>query len=499
MAIEVIDGFRVFKNQPIDIGRRVVNDTTERDAISNDVRYIGLKTFVISENKEYQLQNGITNSDWVDVTAGGNLSFQNGLTKVGNDIKLGGDLTEFTFINGGANGLIKLFETIGDVNRNSVITEDSLNHISAFNQLDNNTLDEFSSSFSQSAKGISIVVNKNFNGFFGISIIEQENLNKKISFGNFDNVSGLLEGIYFDKTDNRFKATSTNLTPTLTELITYENLTTALNNITASNGLTKVGDNIKLGGSLTNDTIIDGNSFSLTEKYNDAIEDYSLTAFTTSWTNSYTFDFVHPSFPDYINHAEYVNRAYHSQLILSSTATTTSTERHIGIYCNNDNISSKKIQLGEFFTYIGTSLKNGIYYDSGSTSFHIQAPKANNVITNTEIPAWQNVINLVDDKITYYAHTDDTVSGDSPIVGIITNDMTFTAILSPKTASVTWGYSINGGETWTENLDEVALQIALVGTNTTTNSITSVRATMASVTSPAWEGELSVVLKIKNY
>lgn len=48
-------------------GIRTVNDITERNNITNLRRKIGMLVYVISDNKFYQLQNGITNSHWVDL------------------------------------------------------------------------------------------------------------------------------------------------------------------------------------------------------------------------------------------------------------------------------------------------------------------------------------------------------------------------------------------------------------------------------------------------
>ena len=42
-----------------------VANLTERDALSDSVRYEGMLIYVVSENKTYQLQGGITNSNWV--------------------------------------------------------------------------------------------------------------------------------------------------------------------------------------------------------------------------------------------------------------------------------------------------------------------------------------------------------------------------------------------------------------------------------------------------
>lgn len=54
-----------------------VADLTARDAIPADRREIGMRVYVLNVSgveKEYQLQNGITNSNWVDTTAGGGIA-----------------------------------------------------------------------------------------------------------------------------------------------------------------------------------------------------------------------------------------------------------------------------------------------------------------------------------------------------------------------------------------------------------------------------------------
>jgi hypothetical protein len=52
-------------------GFRSVADLTERDSISTQRRKEGMLVFVTSEVKTYQLQGGITNSDWVLFDSGG--------------------------------------------------------------------------------------------------------------------------------------------------------------------------------------------------------------------------------------------------------------------------------------------------------------------------------------------------------------------------------------------------------------------------------------------
>lgn len=70
MAITVPTNFDVATNLPID-ERTVVADIAARDAIASNVRYDGLIVYVEATNENWQLQTGITNSDWVDISASG--------------------------------------------------------------------------------------------------------------------------------------------------------------------------------------------------------------------------------------------------------------------------------------------------------------------------------------------------------------------------------------------------------------------------------------------
>lgn len=71
MSITVTTNFDVNTDQPMD-SRRVVDDITARDAIV--FRYEGLKVFVKDRGDslpgEYQLQGGVTNNDWAEVSQG---------------------------------------------------------------------------------------------------------------------------------------------------------------------------------------------------------------------------------------------------------------------------------------------------------------------------------------------------------------------------------------------------------------------------------------------
>lgn len=67
MAIEIIDNFRSYATKPLD-SRSVKSTLADRDAIPNPERFEGLQCYVQSEGKNYQLQGGITNTHWVDLT-----------------------------------------------------------------------------------------------------------------------------------------------------------------------------------------------------------------------------------------------------------------------------------------------------------------------------------------------------------------------------------------------------------------------------------------------
>lgn len=74
MGITLGSNFTVNTGLPLD-DRTVVADLTERDALDLGRRYEGLQVFVRTELKTYQLQGGITNSDWVESggTGGGSV------------------------------------------------------------------------------------------------------------------------------------------------------------------------------------------------------------------------------------------------------------------------------------------------------------------------------------------------------------------------------------------------------------------------------------------
>jgi len=59
------DTYPVAHTNEIQGGIHQVTDITARDAITTERRIIGMLCYVISENKTYQLQGGILNTNWV--------------------------------------------------------------------------------------------------------------------------------------------------------------------------------------------------------------------------------------------------------------------------------------------------------------------------------------------------------------------------------------------------------------------------------------------------
>ena len=63
MAIPFEDSISRTTNAPRWTDEKVA-DATARDAISSTLRYEGMTVYQIDTKKSYQLQGGITNSDW---------------------------------------------------------------------------------------------------------------------------------------------------------------------------------------------------------------------------------------------------------------------------------------------------------------------------------------------------------------------------------------------------------------------------------------------------
>jgi len=104
MSINIASNFNLFAGLPLD-ARGVVADITARNAIAAGQRYDGMIVYVVASNDTYQLQGGITNTDWV-VWGGGTIyAFLNGLTDTAGTVRLGGALTGSTTITTSGNEL----------------------------------------------------------------------------------------------------------------------------------------------------------------------------------------------------------------------------------------------------------------------------------------------------------------------------------------------------------------------------------------------------------
>jgi hypothetical protein len=70
VAITLASNFDINAALPID-SRFTVADNTARDALAAGVRYEGLTVHVVATSLNWQLQGGITNGDWVDISVSG--------------------------------------------------------------------------------------------------------------------------------------------------------------------------------------------------------------------------------------------------------------------------------------------------------------------------------------------------------------------------------------------------------------------------------------------
>ena len=66
MAISVPSNFEVLTDLPLD-DRYIVADESGRNAIDSGVRYDGLVVYQQDTDAQWQLQNGTTNSHWVEL------------------------------------------------------------------------------------------------------------------------------------------------------------------------------------------------------------------------------------------------------------------------------------------------------------------------------------------------------------------------------------------------------------------------------------------------
>ena len=99
MSINVTSNFREKSAKPIE-DKMVVADLTARDAIDSSERFEGLYTYSVADKKTYQLQGGITNGDWVDVSGGGTVSLTATQVAYGSGTNTIASDANYTYISG---------------------------------------------------------------------------------------------------------------------------------------------------------------------------------------------------------------------------------------------------------------------------------------------------------------------------------------------------------------------------------------------------------------
>lgn len=65
MSIKLLESIEMQTSLPLD-GRSIVDNIEQRNNINPTVRYVGMKVYVKDENKEYRLEKGIENFNWIE-------------------------------------------------------------------------------------------------------------------------------------------------------------------------------------------------------------------------------------------------------------------------------------------------------------------------------------------------------------------------------------------------------------------------------------------------
>jgi len=304
MSIPISSNFNLAAQLPLD-ARTVVTDITARDLIPSIQRYEGMIVYVTDINTNYQLQGGVTNVDWV-VFGVATTTASNGLNKVVNDIKLGGSLTGATSINLGAHNMYIPGTNTGEMwymANNGIGSALGLIALSGIplntyglanyginivnNSTGTNTIKPTAKIFAYPNSG---TVSNGFGSSldFTLQSTTIERLSNQL-ISKWTNSTDLSRTSEFSITgvNNAVESTLFTLkgtgqpqfnklgTGAFTGTAAYNLATDSSGNIievaggggtteTASNGLTKVGNDIQLGGTLTNDIVIGTNTKTLT-------------------------------------------------------------------------------------------------------------------------------------------------------------------------------------------------------------------------------------------
>ncbi len=260
MSFQLPFGVRVLNPQPVEnkyfntAGQPYTGTSQVLSQLSAGVRHVGLTVNVNGE--EYWFKTGTTNGDLVlkiaDVAEGGGITgATNGLTKVGANVKLGGTLTDdYTEINRSSNNFTELYTNIEHTSSsaNTYVDLYSDNGYAYFDIRSRINDQDSRSSINGDTDGLYLTYVKTTSDNADIS------LNENGIFVTLNGTAGKME----------YSADySANFTPrSLVDKAYVTGLTTTSGVQTANNGLTKSGTNVRFGGTLTGDTILDlGNSY----------------------------------------------------------------------------------------------------------------------------------------------------------------------------------------------------------------------------------------------
>ncbi len=269
MAIQLNDNIRVAAGKPSEAKYLNLSNApyTGTSQVFSQVpvpeRHVGLTVNV--NNIEYWFATGVTNGNLVTKTSSGSSSTtaNNGLTKVGNNVRLGGALTGNTDITAGGLYNLNLGTAASRLNQFNVDAD----NIVRLKRTTGNQRNEFYFLGSDVGLEIEDTAFGTFNAVYlsqsNVALYSSEasnsimfSLEPNISSGNQISVNGSasFKGLVYEEDY------AANYTPrSLVDKGYVTGLTSSLG-VTANNGLTKVGSNVRLGGTLTGNTLIDSNA-----------------------------------------------------------------------------------------------------------------------------------------------------------------------------------------------------------------------------------------------
>lgn len=275
MSIPLSSNFLLSAQLPLD-ARTVVTDSTARDAIPTIERFEGLPVYLTSTFETFQLQGGITNGDWVEITSSGTInSADNGLTLTGTNVQWGGTLintpvTDINFDIGTGNRYISFTQ--------DNVTWDSANPVTTYITNDDVILGSYPSGIAFVPPAFHLAYNQFlFNSDYVIfktsSIADDEmSSNDKFWFQNTPNSTTLYDATVTGNTPYAVISPSTvqfgNLGNADSHKFVQADSAGTLTNVDigaagaltdADNGLTNNASIVELGGTLIQNTTVDLN------------------------------------------------------------------------------------------------------------------------------------------------------------------------------------------------------------------------------------------------